>query len=157
MSEIFNTPPTVLINQINSHLSQNNLLTLPPYYNITKSCVGKQYAPLEDKWLYTRAGSMLRKIACHTAMVESPDQLPLKKGKTVPIKKCTLITFQSTYGCKKDRGNRPGKKVRASRTHLVSILNDFDKLEWITQDTHGYLLTSKGKEFVQQMIERISE
>lgn len=149
----FTVKPVSLITQISSHLLQNNLLSLPKYHNISKTCVGKENAPLQSDWLYTRAGSILRKIACN-----NEDESTKSLDKKDKRRKLTVTALQSKYGCKKDRGTRPGKKVRAYATPIVSIIKDFQKMEWIQADTNlGFVLTEKGQEFINEMVSKSSQ
>ncbi|KRH92060.1 40S ribosomal protein S19 [Pseudoloma neurophilia] len=153
---VYTVDPVSLITCINSHLSNNDLLTRPKYFNILKTSVGKQNAPIQNDWLYTRAASLLRKIACFSYKKSDNNYKNLLSKKTKSKDRSdyfNIMTILSTYGCKKDRGTRPGKKVRCNKTHIISILEDFKKLNWIKKTTDGhFLLTEAGLEFINEMV-----
>ncbi|ELQ74153.1 40S ribosomal protein S19 [Trachipleistophora hominis] len=138
-SRIYQVEPSSFITTLSSHLKNNNLLTLPPNIDIVKSCSGKQNAPLNPDWLYVRAASVYRHFL--TAQIKN--------------ERITITRLASVYGCKKDRGSRPGKKVRAGRTHLRSILRDFGRLGWIVEDERGKTVSEDGVRLSEQLIEKI--
>ncbi|ELA46206.1 hypothetical protein VCUG_02287 [Vavraia culicis subsp. floridensis] len=138
-SRIYQVDPTSFIGTLSSHLKNNNLLTQPQNIDIIKSCSGKQNAPLDPDWLYVRAASVYRHFL--TAHFKN--------------ERITVTRLASLYGCKKDRGSRPGKKVRASKGHLRSIVRDFGKLGWLVEDDKGKFVSEDGIKLSEQLIEKI--
>lgn len=140
-TRIFEVQPTAFIDTLSSYLKENTLLTVPEYIDIIKTSHGKENAPANPDWLYVRAASVFRRFL-------------VAQIKHEPI---TLGRLASAYGCKKDRGARPGKRARASRGHLKSILDDFMARGWIVRTEDGKSVASDdgirlGEEIIGQII-----
>lgn len=130
INPVHSVSATDLINTLSQFFQKNNSLTLPPNYQILKTCSGKQNMPSNQNWLFIRAASIFRKLS---------------------IQNLNLHNLLSYYGCKKDRGNRPGKKVRAYKFFILSILSDLEKMEFVSE----MRVTEKGRIFMNEMCEKV--
>merc|ERR1719348_148120 len=152
---MFDTPSNKLISEIATYLEQNDKLTLPKYVDIMKTSSGKENSPQQKNWYYTRTASILRKIAINTEsdLDYSVDERKPKMHKAFTQEKNLTVTkLSSMYGCKKNRGCRPGKKVRSYRSLIVMILKDLEKLNYINNEKN-LTLTNDGQSFIKSMCE----
>lgn len=135
-NRIYKVDHTDYINTLSFYLKTNGILKIPTNIDILKTCPAKETAPLNPDWLYVRAASIYRKVLIASFKNE----------------KLSITRLSSVYGCKKDRGSRPGKKVRASKGYLISVVNDFVRIGWIDKERK---IRDEGLKFSKQVIENL--
>merc|ERR1711915_353568 len=166
MNPIFAVSPESLISALSQHIKNEDLLTVPKHALFSKTCSGKENAPLQRDWLYTRAAAILRIIlkgdtslnnvtvnrGLKTFESGSNSTGLNKKFHLKNEKLVTITTLASKFGCKKDRGTRPGKKVRAYKSFIISIVNDFKKLNWIKNENGAFFPMEEGVRVVSGIV-----
>merc|ERR1712176_422634 len=120
MHKLHDTPSDALIKSLAEYFETNHLLNLPKHADIMKTSSGKENSPLERNWYYVRTASILRKISLNSTtynMSYDVDARKPKMHKAFSAKNDLTVTrLCSMYGCRKNRGCRPGKKVRGYRS-----------------------------------------
>ena len=107
---------------------------MPEWAEFVKTSVSKARPPFDNDFWYRRAASILRQI--------------YRKG-TVGVSR-----LRTRYGSKKNRGNRPERFKKGSGKIIRIILQQAEKagfLEKVVGKKAGRKLTSKGKEFLEEI------
>ena len=137
MVGIYDNEAAVIIEKAANELKKTKMKA-PEWSQYVKTGVCKERLPDKADWWYTRAGSILRKI--------------YMRG---PVGVSTLRKY---YGCKKNRGVKPGRFKLASGKIIRTMLQQLEAEELVVQvdkDGHkGRILTPKGKSFMDKLVQR---
>lgn len=113
-------------------------IQMPEWAKYAKTGPHRKYPPHEPDWWYTRAASLIRRIALDG-----------------PVGVSRLRTF---YGGRKERGHKPEKFKKASGNAIRKILQQLEKAGLVEQNKQGKKgrrLTEKGRRFVAKIVEEI--
>ncbi|KAK1347129.1 ribosomal protein S19 [Hamiltosporidium tvaerminnensis] len=140
MSEsIYQVTPESFISNLSLHLKSNQIITQPPNISILKTSHAKQLPPTNTDWIFVRASSIIRSMLIN-----------------ISCSKYTSISLLANkYGCSKNRGCRPSRKVRASLHPIQWILKDLEKKGWVVKCEKGRTLSEECVKEMGQLIEKI--
>jgi small subunit ribosomal protein S19e len=113
-------------------------IQMPEWAKYAKTGVHKKFPPHQEDWWYTRAASLLRRIAIDG-----------------PVGVSRLRTF---YGGRKERGHKPEKFRKAGGNSIRKILQQLEAAGLIEQNKQGKkgrILSEKGKRFVVKILEDV--
>eukprot|EP01115_Flamella_aegyptia_P002624 TRINITY_DN136740_c0_g1_i1.p1 TRINITY_DN136740_c0_g1~~TRINITY_DN136740_c0_g1_i1.p1 ORF type:complete len:165 (-),score=61.98 TRINITY_DN136740_c0_g1_i1:54-491(-) len=110
-------PADAFIKAYAKYLKRSGRVELPKWVDIVKTGVGKQLAPLDPDWYYTRMASMARKVYLYG---------PIGVGK-----------FTKIYGGSMKQGYRPSHFTRASGSVARSVLHQLENLKVVEKDNKG--------------------
>lgn len=137
IQEIYEVRPEKFNEALKSYIKSTNKVVPPQDHDIMKTGEGRQQAPTEDDWYFTRMASIMRQISI--------------RGEVTPE------FLAEKYGNRKNRGCRPSKYVGAYRELGVSVLENLKNMGWINTESSQDMLTEKGKTVVREIIEKVRE
>lgn len=123
----------LFIKQTAKLLSECDSFEVPDWLDLCKSASARELAPYDKNFIYIRAASILRKLAC-------------EKSYGVGI----LARF---YGGKKRNGVAPNHAATASKKIIRHCLQQLEKMNFVEQrgSTKNRFLTPKGQTAVDQI------
>jgi len=137
MVGIYDTEAADVIGKAAQELKKTKVQA-PEWAAFVKTGVCKERLPDDPDWWYMRAGSMLRKI--------------YMRG---PVGVSSLRKY---YGCKKNRGVKPGKFRLASGKIIRTILQQLEAEGLVVQVEKGVhkgrIMSPKGKSFMDKLVVR---
>ncbi|AFM99424.1 ribosomal protein S19 [Encephalitozoon hellem] len=136
IEEIYEVRPEKFNEALKSYLKSTNMVVPLQDYDIMKTGTGKEQAPIEDDWYFTRMASIVRQISIKGAV--TPEFLAKR------------------YGTRKNRGCRPSKYVNAFPEIGISVLENLKNMGWINEHSKD-MLTEKGRTVVKEIIEKVRE
>jgi len=129
MTTVYDVTPKEFISAIKEELKKDDNIKPPEWASFVKTGTHKEKAPIQEDWWFTRAASVLRKV-----YVNGP---------------IGIERLSAEYGGAKDRGSKPNKAVKGSRSiirHIFTQLQNAGLLE--AKRGKGRVITSKGQSFL---------
>jgi len=126
------------IKRCSEELKKVKEISVPEWARYAKTGVHKKYPPHQEDWWYTRAASILRRIALDG-----------------PVGVSRLRTW---YGGRKERGHQPERFRKAGGNAIRKILQQLERAGLVEQNKQGKkgrVLTDKGKKFVIKIVEEV--
>ncbi len=129
MATAFDVPAEKLIPKLAEELRKMESVKAPDWAAFAKTGRHREKSPVSDDWWHTRVAAVLRKI-----YVEGP------VGST---------RLAAMYGGKADRGSKPNKAVRGSRSISRLTVQQLEKSQLVQkQKDGGRVVTAKGRKMV---------
>jgi small subunit ribosomal protein S19e len=126
MVTVYDVPADKLIEKLAARLRDVETVKAPEWAEFAKTGRHTEKAPVQDNWWQTRAASVLRKVAI--------------KG---PIGTSRLA---AEYGGFADRGSKPNKAVKGSRSVARKCLMQLEASGLIAKNkNNGRIVTAKGR------------
>lgn len=137
IDEIYDVRPIKFNEALKAYLKSSKKIVLPENYDIMKTGEGRELAPYDDDWYFTRVAAIVRQIA--------------KNGGV------TSESIAERYGCRKNRGCRPSRFAPAYKEIGDSVLENLRNMGWINPTNSGNMLTEQGVTVVREIIEKVRE
>lgn len=126
MVTVYDVPSDKVIEKLAEKLKEANSVSPPEWADFAKTGRHTEKAPIQPDWWYTRAASVLRKVYI--------------KG---PIGTSKLA---AEYGGFADRGARPNRAVKGSRSIARKCLMQLESSGLVSKDkNNGRVVTAKGQ------------
>jgi small subunit ribosomal protein S19e len=136
MVTAFDVPADKLIPKIAEELKKVESIAPPDWAAYVKTGRHKEKCPVENDWWHTRAAAVLRKI-----YVEGP------VGTT---------RLAAMFGGRADRGSKPNKAVRGSRSISRATVQQLEKGQLVQkQKDGGRVVTPKARKMIDAMSTQI--
>lgn len=138
MVTVYDVPPEKLIENVALKLKDYGSVNPPEWAEFAKTGVHTEKAPIQKDWWYTRAASVLRKVYV--------------KG---PIGTSKLA---AEYGGFVDRGSRPNKAVKGSRSIIRKSLMQLESAGLVAKNkNNGRIVTPKGQAMLDAAAKEVSD
>jgi len=137
MTTAYDVPPQKLLESVSEKLKKMKALAPPDYLTYVKSGAGRERQPYDDDWWYLRCASLLRKLYIHG---------PLGVNR-----------LSRLFGNKKNRGMKPEKRRRGSRSIIQDALVRLERVELVERAKNGRKLTSKGVSLLDKTAHEIKK
>ncbi len=126
MVNVYDVPANPLINKVAEKLKSDGKIKPPEWADYVKTGIHKDKAPIQEDWWYIRAAAVLRKIYI--------------KG---PI---GVSRLSSEFGGKIDRGAKPYKARKGSRSIIRKTFMQLEELGYIIAETgKGRKISPQGR------------
>jgi small subunit ribosomal protein S19e len=136
MATAFDVPASRLIPKIAEELKKLETIKPPEWAAFVKTGRHREKSPVDDAWWYTRSAAVLRKL-----YVEGP---------------MGSARLAAAYGGRADRGSKPNKAVRGSRSISRVTVQQLEKSQLIQKDRDGgRAVSSKGRKLVDNLSTQI--
>lgn len=136
MATAFDVPAEKLIPKIADELKKVETIAPPDWAAYAKTGRHREKSPVTVDWWHTRAAAVLRKI-----YVEGPI------GST---------RLAAMYGGKADRGSKPNRAVRGSRSISRLTVQQLEKSQLVQkQKDGGRVVTAKARKMIDAMSTQI--
>ncbi|MBN1110252.1 MAG: 30S ribosomal protein S19e [Methanomassiliicoccales archaeon] len=138
MVTVYDVPSEKLIANVAQKLKDSGAVNPPEWAEFAKTGMHTEKAPVQADWWYTRAASVLRKVYV--------------KG---PIGTSKLA---SEYGGFVDRGSKPNKAAKGSRSIIRRSLIQLESAGLVAKNkNNGRIVTPKGQSLLDNAAKEISE
>jgi small subunit ribosomal protein S19e len=138
MVTVYDVPPEKLIANVAQKLKDSGAVSPPEWAEFVKTGMHTEKAPIQPDWWYARAASVLRKVYI--------------KG---PIGTSKLA---ADYGGFVDRGSKPNKAVKGSRSIIRKSLMQLESAGLVVKNkNNGRTVTPKGQSLLDNAAKEISE
>jgi len=132
MATAYDVPAAKLIPKIAEELKKIETIAPPDWAGVVKTGRHKEKSPVELDWWHTRSAAVLRKI-----YIQGP---------------IGTTRLAAEYGGKADRGSKPNKAVRGSRSISRMTVQQLEKSQLIQkQKDGGRVVTAKGRKLVDNL------
>ncbi|MEW5747965.1 MAG: 30S ribosomal protein S19e [Candidatus Thermoplasmatota archaeon] len=132
MATAFDVPANKLIPKIAEELRKLETVKPPEWAPYVKTGRHTEKSPMEEGWWFTRSAAMLRKI-----YIEGP---------------IGTTRLAAMYGGTADRGSKPDKAVRGSRSISRLTVQQLEKSQLIQKEKDGgRAVTAKGRKMVDSL------
>jgi len=136
MATAFDVPANRLIPKIAEELKKLDTIKAPEWAAFVKTGRHREKSPVDNAWWYTRSAAVLRKL-----YIEGP------MGTT---------RLAAAYGGRADRGSKPNKAVRGSRSISRVTVQQLEKSHLIQKERDGgRVVSSKGRKLVDNLSTQI--
>jgi len=136
MATAFDVPAEKLIPKIADELKKVETIAPPDWAAYVKTGRHREKSPVKVDWWHTRAAAMLRKI-----YVEGP---------------IGTTRLAAMYGGKADRGSKPNRAVRGSRSVSRLTVQQLEKSQLVQkQKDGGRVITAKARKMIDAMSTQI--
>lgn len=136
MATAFDVPANKLIPRLAEELKKIETIKPPEWAAFVKTGRHTEKSPTEEGWWFTRSAAMLRKI-----YVEGP------VGTT---------RLAAMYGGSADRGSKPNKAVRGSRSISRLTVQQLEKSQLVQKEKDGgRSVTGKGRKLVDSLATQV--
>ena len=138
MVTVYAVPSEKLIANVAQKLKASGAVNPPEWAEFVKTGVHAEKAPIQADWWYTRTASVLRKVYV--------------KG---PIGTSKLA---AEYGGFNDRGSKPNKAVKGSRSIVRKALMQLEAAGLVAKNkNNGRIVTPKGQAMLDSAAKEVSE
>ncbi|HPD09294.1 MAG TPA: 30S ribosomal protein S19e [Methanomassiliicoccales archaeon] len=138
MVTVYDVPSEKLIANVAQKLKASGAVNPPEWAEFVKTGVHTEKAPIQADWWYTRTASVLRKVYV--------------KG---PIGTSKLA---AEYGGFNDRGSKPNKAVKGSRSIVRKALMQLEAAGLVAKNkNNGRIVTPKGQAMLDSAAKEVSE
>lgn len=138
MTTVYDVNPNSLIEKAAEALKKEDV-NPPEWSKFVKTGAGKQRAPIQDDWWYTRCAAVLRSV--------------------YTIGPIGVSRLRTKYGSRKDRGTRSEKFYKGSGSVLRKCLQQLENLGYISKVSYskkrGREITPKGRSFLDKIASNI--
>jgi len=129
MTTVYDVPPDKLIEKIVDKIRTDDTFQPPEWTPYVKTGTHKEKPPTQDDWWYIRTAAVLRKIYLYG-----------------PI---GVVHLANEFGGAKDRGSKPYKHVKGSRSIIRGVVQQLEKGDYITAVRgNGRAMPPKGQSFL---------
>jgi small subunit ribosomal protein S19e len=136
MATAYDIPANKLIPKLAEELKKVETIKAPDWASFVKTGRHREKSPTEIAWWYTRCAAVLRKI-----YVEGP---------------IGTTRIAAKFGGKADRGSKPNKAVRGSRSISRATVQQLEKSQLIQKEKDGgRVVTAKGRKLVDGLSTQI--
>jgi len=136
MATAFDVPADKLIPKLAEELKKIETIAPPDWAGVVKTGRHREKSPVEGDWWHTRSAAVLRKI-----YIQGP---------------IGTTRLAAEYGGKSDRGSKPNKAVRGSRSISRITVQQLEKSQLIQkQKDGGRVVTAKGRKLVDNLSTQI--
>jgi small subunit ribosomal protein S19e len=136
MATAFDVPANRLIPKLAEELSKVETIKAPEWAACAKTGRHREKSPVDDRWWYVRSAAVLRKI-----YVEGP---------------IGTTRLAAKFGGKKDRGSKPNKATRGSRSIARATVQQLEKSQLVQRDRDGgRVISGKGRKMVDNLSTQI--
>ncbi len=138
MVTVYDVPSEKLIENVAQKLKDSGAVNPPEWAEFAKTGVHTEKAPIQADWWYTRAASVLRKVYV--------------KG---PIGTSKLA---AEYGGFVDRGSRPNRAVKGSRSIIRKSLMQLEAAGLVSKNkNNGRVVTPKGQALLDNAAKEVKD
>lgn len=138
MVTVYDVPSDKLIANVAQKLKDSGAVKPPEWAEFVKTGVHTEKAPIQADWWYTRVASVLRKVYI--------------KG---PIGTSKLA---AEYGGFNDRGSKPNKAVKGSRSIIRRALMQLESAGLVSKNkNNGRMVTPKGQALLDNAAKEVSD
>ena len=132
MATAYDVPADKLIPKIAEELKKIATIAPPDWAGVVKTGRHKEKSPVEIDWWHTRSAAVLRKI-----YIQGP---------------IGTTRLAAEYGGRADRGSKPNKSVRGSRSISRHTVQQLEKSLLIQKEKDGgRAVTAKGRKLVDNL------
>ncbi|MDQ1371533.1 MAG: small subunit ribosomal protein S19e [Candidatus Thermoplasmatota archaeon] len=136
MATAFDVPANKLIPKMADELKKLETVKPPEWAAFVKTGRHKEKSPMQEGWWYIRSAAMLRKI-----YIEGP---------------IGTTRLAAMYGGCADRGSKPDKAVRGSRSISRHTVQQLEKSQLIQKEKDGgRAVTAKGRKLVDSLATQV--
>jgi small subunit ribosomal protein S19e len=136
MATAYDVPAEKLIPKIADELKKIDTIAPPEWAAFVKTGRHREKSPVNNDWWHTRTAAVLRKI-----YIEGP------VGTT---------RLAAMYGGRADRGSKPNKAVRGSRSISRVTVQQLEKSQLVQkQKDGGRVVTAKARKMIDQVSTQI--
>jgi len=136
MATAFDVPANRLIPKMADELRKIETIKAPEWAAFVKTRRHTEKSPMEEGWWYTRSAAMLRKI-----YIEGP---------------IGTTRLAAMYGGTADRGSKPDKAVRGSRSISRATVQQLEKSQLVQKEKDGgRVVTAKGRKMVDSLATQV--
>lgn len=136
MATAYDVPANKLIRKLAEELKKMETIAPPDWAPFVKTGRHKEKSPAENDWWHVRAAATLRKIYINGPL-----------GTT---------RLAAEYGGKADRGSRPNKAVRGSRSISRVTVQQLEKSQLVQkQKDGGRVVTAKARKMIDGLSTQI--
>lgn len=138
MVTIYDVPPGELIANLAVKLREIDTIRPPEWADFVKTGRHTEKAPVQKDWWFTRAASVLRKV-----YIEGP---------------IGTERLAATYGGFADKGSKPNKAVKGSRSVTRKCLMQLEAGGLVAKDKNkGRVITAKGRALLDKIASDVHE
>jgi len=134
MVTAFDVPAAHLIYEVKEDLKGK--IEAPAWSSSVKTGCQAQRPPAQKDWYYSRAASLLRRL--YTQGPVGTERL------------------RTVYGGSKSRGVRRSKHQKSGGKIIRLLLQQLEKLEFVSKTPRGRVLTSKGVSYIDHLAHKAS-
>lgn len=136
MTGVSDVPAGRLIETVAGRLKEMEGIRPPEWAPYVKTGVHKEKAPHDPEWWYRRTASILRKVYLHAPVGVSH--------------------LGGLYGGYSDRGSKPNRARKGSRSVIRRALTQLEKEELVSiEDKRGRVVTPKGQKLLDRCAHEI--
>jgi small subunit ribosomal protein S19e len=136
MATAYDVPAARLIPKLAEELKKMETIAPPDWAQVVKTGRHTEKSPVENDWWHTRSAAVLRKI-----YIQGP---------------IGTTRIAAEYGGKADRGSKPHKAVRGSRSISRITVQQLEKSQLIQkQKDGGRVVTAKGRKLIDNLSTQI--
>jgi len=136
MATAFDVPADKLIPKLAEELRKMDTIVPPDWAAFVKTGRHREKSPVDSGWWHVRAAAVLRKI-----YVDGP---------------IGTTRLAAEYGGKADRGSKPNKAVRGSRSISRLTVQQLEKSQLVQkQKDGGRVVTAKARKMIDNMSTQI--
>ena len=136
MVNVYDVPAEPLISKLAHKLRSEGKIKPPEWADYVKTGVHKEKAPSQSEWWYLRVAAILRKI--------------YMKG---PI---GVIRLSAEFGGKVDKGSKPYKARKGSRSITRTALKQLEELGYVVNEkSKGRMISPEGRSLVDNVSNEI--
>jgi small subunit ribosomal protein S19e len=132
MATAYDVPAEKLIPRIAEELRKTDTIKMPEWAMFVKTGRHREKSPIDEGWWFVRSAAVLRKI-----YVEGP---------------IGATRLAAAFGGKADKGSKPSKAVRGSRSIARVTVQQLERSQLIQKDRGGgRVVTGKGRKLVDNL------
>jgi small subunit ribosomal protein S19e len=132
MATAYDVPAEKLIPRIAEELKKMETIKPPEWAAFVKTGRHREKSPIDEGWWYVRSAAVLRKI-----YVEGP---------------IGTTRLAASFGGKADRGSKPDKAVRGSRSISRISVQQLEKSQLVQKERDGgRVVTGKGRKLIDNL------
>ncbi len=136
MATAYDVPAGRLLPQLAEELKKMEAIKAPEWALFAKTGRHREKSPIEDDWWFVRSAAVLRKVYIYGPI-----------GTT---------RIAEAFGGKADRGSKPNKAVRGSRSIARLTIQQLETSQLIQKDKDGgRVVTGKGRKLVDNVSTRL--
>lgn len=137
MQKIYDIKSEIVIKKTAEELMKLETMKKPHWANFVKTSAARERLPVDPKWWYIRAASILRKLYILNK--------PIGTNK-----------LRNLYGGRKNLGHKPERFYKGSGKIIRTLLQQLEKegyVKHVEKGVHkGRIITPKGKKFINALI-----
>jgi small subunit ribosomal protein S19e len=132
MATAYDVPADKLIPRIAEELKKIDTVKPPEWASFVKTGRHREKSPIDEGWWFVRSAAVLRKI-----YVDGP---------------IGSARLAASFGGKADRGSKPDKAVRGSRSIARVTVQQLEKSQLIQKEKDGgRVVTGKGRKLIDNL------